>query len=68
MTFSRHVAVGTTRALWNVRLMPSLVLTYGLRLVISVSENVNAPSLADSKPLTTLKKVLLPEPFGPINP
>ena len=52
---------------WNVRTMPSFATLWAATPSSSWPLNVHRPELASSNPVTTLKKVVLPAPFGPIN-
>src|SRR5258707_12610585 len=48
--------------------MPARKMTCGDARVISAPSNVIAPASAPLRPVATLKKVVLPEPLGPIRP
>ena len=52
--------------IWNERAIPSRARWYAGRAVISRSRNHMRPSLAGSMPLSRLKNVVLPAPFGPM--
>jgi hypothetical protein len=57
---------GRTLGIWKVREIPTFVLRWGLSFVISVPLKEILPSVAGKRPVTTLKKVVFPEPLGPI--
>jgi len=52
---------------WNVRAMPRTVRRDGRASSSARPSNTIAPSSAASTPVSRLKKVVLPAPFGPIN-
>ena len=52
--------------IWNDRAMPSRARWYASSEVISRSRNQMRPSLGGSRPLSRLKNVVFPAPFGPM--
>ncbi|MDR8804672.1 hypothetical protein FEP89_05429 [Burkholderia multivorans] len=65
-TFSNTVRLRNTLRIWNERLMPSRTRRNIASFVTSRPSNVIVPALGDSTPVSMLKKVVLPAPFGPM--
>jgi hypothetical protein len=68
MTFSSTVRCGKTRTTWKVRPMPRRQTRWGRRPVIGAPSQRTRPRSGSRKPLSTLKSVVLPAPFGPMIP
>ena len=51
---------------WNVRATPRAVMRSARQPVMSWPSNTRRPALGASTPVTRLKSVVLPAPFGPI--
>ena len=66
--FSRTESPAKGCTIWKVRARPSFARSCGLRPVISSPSNNTSPALGCSKPAIIAKSVVLPAPFGPINP
>src|SRR5438132_4399482 len=64
--FSSTVIEPKRRMFWKVRQMPSAVRRYAGRSPISLPSKRMCPASALSAPVTRLKKVVLPAPFGPM--
>src|ERR1700732_2260172 len=64
--FSSVVALGRTLVIWYERAMPFCEIQSGESPVISPPLNKIRPDEGRNTPVTQLKKVLLPAPFGPI--
>src|SRR5213594_3156978 len=67
-TFSITVRRGNGFITWNVRPMPSSARRYAGACVISRPWKKMRPPETRSAPLTRLKNVVLPAPFGPMSP
>ena len=65
-TFSSAVICGKSRMFWNVRPIPSFVIVCGGLPVTSVPSNTIWPEVGLYTPVSMLKNVVLPAPFGPI--
>ena len=52
---------------WNVRTMPRRAILWAATPLMSAPSNVQSPCRALSKPVSRLKNVVLPAPFGPIS-
>src|SRR5215471_850315 len=65
-TFSKTVNVWNTVPRWKARTTPRREMTWGGRRVISWSLKSTDPESAVKNPVTTLKNVDLPAPFGPM--
>ena len=65
-TFSRLVIVGNRRMFWNVRPTPRCVTACGGRPATSRPSNRISPEVGVYTPVSMLKNVVLPAPFGPI--
>ena len=68
MTFPITVRPGTSLPAWNVRRMPLFAIVSGFSPVMSDDSNRIDPASGLSRPVTQLKKVVFPEPFGPMMP
>ena len=68
-TFSSTVSSRKRRMVWKVRARPAAgdAGKAGL-LVMSAPSTKTCPLVAGSRPVTTLIRVVLPEPLGPISP
>ena len=55
------------RRFWNVRAMPTLAASEGDSLVMSSPSKHTRPWVTDCSRLTTLNRVVLPAPFGPMS-
>ena len=51
---------------WNVRAMPSLVIRSGRRSVMFLSSKLIVPAVGRYSPVSMLKNVVFPAPFGPM--
>ncbi len=51
---------------WNVRTIPILAVLCGATPLISMPSNCHRPRFGSSNPVSRLKNVVLPAPFGPI--
>ena len=56
------------RGIWNVRAIPRWQILSGVRPASSCAPKRIEPELGVSAPDTQLKRVVLPEPFGPMRP
>ena len=65
--FSMTVSLDSTLVSWNVRTMPIRDTLYAGTLFSEVPLKDQVPSLGRSKPVSRLKKVVLPAPLGPIS-
>ena len=65
---SRAVRLPKVSSRWNVRPIPSRARWWGLRRVMSRPSSSTRPELGPSRPVTTLKSVVLPAPLGPMRP
>ena len=68
MTFSIAVMSGNKRMFWNVRAIPRFVIWKRFRPARDCPSNMTDPLVAVYTPVITLKHVVFPAPFGPINP
>src|SRR5258706_11446413 len=66
-TFSTTVSDAKVSAIWKVRPTPRCQMSRGLRPISSLPSSWIEPASARSWPLTILKVVDLPAPFGPIS-
>ena len=66
--FSRTVIERNSCAIWNVRRRPFAKSSWGGRPVTSSPAISTRPAVGRSTPATTLKRVVLPAPFGPMSP
>ena len=66
ITFSTADIVANSRMFWNVLAMPIDVITSGRRAVISRPSKAIWPAVGLYSPVSMLKKVVLPAPFGPM--
>ena len=66
--FSRTVSRLKSSSRWNVRASPSRARLVGLSLVMSRPSRTTRPEFGGSRPVMTLKSVVLPAPFGPMSP
>ncbi len=66
-TFSSTVMLLKTRRFWKLRAMPRSTIVCAGRPVMSSPMKRICPPLGASRPVTTLKNVDFPEPFGPIS-
>ncbi len=66
-TFSTAVIWANSRMFWNVRPMPSAVIAWGGRSTTSTPSNRIDPDVGLYTPVSWLKNVVLPAPFGPIS-
>src|SRR5690606_27734946 len=67
-TFSRTVRSEKTRVCWKVRTNPRRASACGGRPVTSSPRNLTRPADGLRNPVTTLKVVVFPAPFGPTSP
>src|SRR5207237_500079 len=67
-TFSSTVMWGNRRIDWNVRAMPRATIALGRSPTRLAPSNVRRPLSGRTRPVTTLKNVVLPAPLGPISP
>jgi hypothetical protein len=67
-TLSRTESEVNSSRRWKVRATPSLARLWGGAAVMSRSSKRTCPLLGESSPVTTLNRVVLPAPFGPISP
>ena len=65
-TFSSAVICGKRRMFWNVRPMPAFVIACGGLPVTSSPSKRMRPAVGLYRPVSMLKNVVLPAPFGPI--
>ena len=65
-TFSSAVICGKRRMFWKVRPIPAFVIVCGGLPVTSWPSKMTAPAVGLYRPVSMLKKVVLPAPFGPI--
>ena len=65
-TLSSTDSRGNTLADWKVRTMPAWAIAYAGLPARSWPSNLQLPPSARSKPVSRLKNVVLPAPFGPI--
>ena len=68
ITFCITVMPGHSARFWKVRPMPKPLMAWAGRASRSAPSNATAPSWASYTRLTTLNKVVLPAPLGPISP
>ena len=68
MMLSKTVSGRHSRERWKVRAIPARQMACGGNRVMSRASNSMLPAAALYSPVTTLKNVVLPEPFGPIKP
>ena len=66
ITFSSALNAISGLAIWKVRPMPSCARACGASRLIWVPRRRTSPSVGASWPLSKLKKVVLPAPFGPM--
>ncbi len=64
---SRTLSLASEAVSWNVRTSPLRAMRSGERCVRSSPSSDQFPLSARSKPVSTLKRVLFPAPFGPIS-
>ena len=64
--FSETVMSGNTRTSWKVRTTPRAAMRNGGTPVMSHPSRRMRPSVGGRQPVTRLKSVVLPAPFGPI--
>src|SRR5580704_13962361 len=67
-TFSLAVREPNSSRRWKVRASPSRARRWGFMAVMSVSNKCTVPRSGACNPLITLKRVVLPAPFGPMSP
>src|SRR5262245_18929388 len=67
-TFSRAVRLPKVSSRWNVRPIPSRARWCGLRRVMSRPSSSMRPVSGACSPVTTLNRVVLPAPLGPMRP
>jgi hypothetical protein len=67
-TLSMTVRLRHSRGVWNVRISPSREMTSGRLPMIGSPANLTLPESGRPNPLARSTTVLLPAPFGPINP
>src|SRR5690554_3742901 len=65
---SRTLRSANTRVCWKVRTMPRRARAWGAMPVTSSPKRKTRPPEGLMKPVTTLKVVVLPAPFGPTRP
>jgi len=53
---------------WNVRAMPAAAISCGARPASVRPSNSKLPLSVEYTPVSTLKSVVLPAPFGPMRP
>ena len=68
ITFCSTGMLAKGLVIWKVRHRPMRAMISGLSPAISRPSNERPPDLGRRKPVMTLKSVVLPAPFGPINP
>ena len=68
ITFSFTDMFRNRRNVWNVRAMPSWLMRNGFLPPIDLPANRTSPAVGAYTPVTTLKTVVLPAPFGPMSP
>jgi len=68
ITFSSTVSRGKGFKIWNVRATPRRLSTSGRSPVIARPSKRTSPVSGARKPVTRLKSVVLPAPFGPMSP
>ena len=68
MTFSSAVISPNRRMFWKVRAMPALATSCGADGEYGLPASSKVPVSGWYSPVMTLKKVVLPAPFGPIRP
>ncbi len=68
ITFSSAVMLANRRMFWKVRAMPRCVATCGALACSLPPSNSSSPPSGRYSPVSTLKKVVLPAPLGPISP
>src|SRR5213593_2510452 len=65
-TFSKTVSLGKMLVRWNERPMPRRQTSCGASPVMSRPFRITAPASGRRWPVTRLKNVVLPAPFGPM--
>src|SRR5918997_2817336 len=65
-TLSTALIVPKSLMFWNVRPIPIWARWWGFRRVTFLSLKTKAPEVGSKRPLTMLKNVVFPAPFGPI--
>src|SRR3712207_6176340 len=65
-TLSIALIVPKSLMFWNVRPIPICARWWAFRRVTSLPLKTKAPEVGPKRPLTMLKNVVLPAPFGPI--
>src|SRR5215469_11185852 len=68
ITFSQTVSPGHRPTVWRVRASPSAPSLCALSPVRSVPPKVSRPASGRTNPHSTLSRVVLPAPFGPMTP
>src|SRR5207244_1591579 len=68
ITFSSAVMALNRRMFWKVRAIPARVTWYALRPARDLPSRRMSPAVGACTPVTRLKNVVLPAPFGPIRP
>src|SRR5712691_4423738 len=68
ITFSRTVRDRNSRGIWNVFASPRSTISYGGRPSIRSPRKTICPASGAYVPITRLKRVDFPAPFGPIRP
>ena len=68
MTFSRAVNSSNSVMIWNERATPLAAMRCELSPVTSSPSSRIEPRLGFTRPVSTLKKVVLPAPLGPMMP
>ncbi len=68
ITFSSAVISANSRMFWNVRAMPALATSWTALGLYGLPPNSKVPESGVYRPVSTLKNVVLPAPFGPIRP
>ncbi len=66
ITFSTAVIAPNSRMFWKVRATPRGVMTSGRARVMFLPSSLIRPEVGRIRPVSMLKKVVLPAPFGPI--
>ena len=66
-TFSSEVMCWNSRMFWNVRPIPRSVIACGGFAVTSSPSKTIVPPVGLYTPVSMLKKVVLPAPFGPMS-
>src|ERR1700722_18506517 len=66
--FSKTLSLEKILVIWNVRPTPKAKTLLGRSPVISRPSKVTTPLSGFTYPVITLKRVVLPEPLGPISP